>query len=250
MKVILIGTGRVALNLGHAMVRTGISLAGISGRDASRTKSLADDLGTRSFALDEDLPAADVILIAVSDDAIASVAERIKTDGAVVAHTSGASSMDLLPSHSDRGVLWPVQTFIADKKADMKDIPLIVEGSNERASNTIHELASRMGGRVIALDHEQRQRLHLAAVFTSNFPVILMIEAQKLLRAEGLPEDLLLPLWSTTAANVAAIRPEHALTGPARRKDLQTIQRHLALLEKDPELRQLYSMLSERILRE
>ncbi|MDQ3100805.1 MAG: DUF2520 domain-containing protein [Bacteroidota bacterium] len=248
MKILLIGTGRVAFNLGHAFLKAGVDVIGVVGRDLDRTMRLADQLGCSAFSFQDAFPSADIVLIAVSDDAIAAVSAQVPTSNAVVVHTSGATSIDLLADHVSRGVLWPVQTFISEKVIDLQEVPLIVEGNTNDPRSMILQLARKLSAVVIELDHARRQRLHLAAVFVSNFPAALVNEAEGLLEAQGLSKDLLVPLWRSTAANVFELGSQRALTGPAKRGDRRTIDVHKSILQEDPALQQIYESLTKRII--
>ncbi len=248
MKILIIGTGRVARELGSNLLGAGLQLAGVAGRDPDHTTILASLLGARAFTLGQELPEVDLVLIAVSDDAIASVAGQLDTRSQIVVHTSGASSMDLLHPHKHCGVLWPVQTFIAGTPVSLKEVPLIYEGNSEQAREALRTLAGKLSDRIIELAHAQRQVLHLAAVLTSNFPVMLVREAQRLMQKNGLDTDLLGPLWKTTAGNVVTLGPESALTGPARRKDHRTMKHHSEMLTGEPDLQKLYELLSRMIM--
>ncbi|MBK7298753.1 MAG: DUF2520 domain-containing protein [Flavobacteriales bacterium] len=113
----------------------------------------------------------------------------------------------------------------------------------------LSELAKKVSSNVVELAHDKRQRVHLAAVLTSNLPVFLVREGQRLLRAADLPTTLLEPLWRETAKRITELGPEAALTGPARRGDIRTIKQHLDQLADDPDLRDAYALLSKLIMR-
>ncbi len=247
--LLLIGTGRAAFHLGHAFRAAGIDLKGVVGRDAMRTEELAIKLQVRAFSLDDKLPTTEVILLAVTDDAIAEVAARIPATEAVVSHTSGARSLDLLEMHAHRGVFWPIQTLSSNEPIELGKVPMIIDGNDDHSRNVLQALAGRISSRVTHLQHAERQHVHLAAVFTSNLPVFLVGEGQRLLKEAGLPTDLLGTLWRTTAEKVTEIGPEKALTGPARRGDVRTVEQHMELLAKDPELREAYGLLSKLIMK-
>lgn len=247
--LLIIGTGRAAFHLGHAFIKAGVKLNGLVGRDLTRAKDLAAELGTSGYLLGEELPSADVVLLAVSDDAIATVAQALPRTTGVVAHVSGGRSLDVLVPHTSQGVLWPIQTLGVGSPIDLGNVPLIVDGNTDHAKHVMRTLAQQVSSHVTELAHAQRQRVHLAAVLTSNFPVFLVREGQRLLRDVQLPKDLLGPLWITTAARVAELGPEKALTGPARRGDLRTIEQHLAQLSDDPDLQEAYGVLSNLILK-
>ncbi|HEY0976755.1 MAG TPA: Rossmann-like and DUF2520 domain-containing protein [Flavobacteriales bacterium] len=246
LRTLLIGTGRAAFHLGHALRRSGAELIGVVGRDAGHAATLAKELRTSSFTLDDRLPTSDLRLLAVSDDAIAEVAARLPMSDGVIAHTSGTKPFDLLGGHRHRGVLWPIQSLSPGEPADLRDVPIVIEGEDDTARELLRRTAGAMSGSVIELPLEQRQVLHLAAVISSNFPVALLQEAQRLLVANGIAPHLVVPLWKGMAAK-AAIDPEKALTGPARRGDRGTIQQHLDRLKDEPDLRAVYAALSELI---
>jgi predicted short-subunit dehydrogenase-like oxidoreductase (DUF2520 family) len=249
MNILLIGTGRMSYHLGHAIRRAGHTIVGITGRDPRKLADMAGLLECPAIRWNQDPPPAEVIVIATSDDAIGAISQRLKPSSAVVMHTAGTVDLDALEPHADRGVIWPVQTLSHGSPADLSDIPMLVDGSTPRAREIVLKLARSISGSVLQLTYAQRQRVHLASAITSNLPVFLMREAQRLLRQENLPPGLLMPLWRTTAANVSAFGPEHALTGPARRGDTRSIRSHLDQLGGDADLRRAYALLSTMILK-
>jgi predicted short-subunit dehydrogenase-like oxidoreductase (DUF2520 family) len=245
--ILLIGTGRVAFHLGHAFQRADIVLAGITGRDPARTKTLAKDLDCRFFRFGDTLPTADLRMLAVSDDAIREVADMLPADGTPVAHLSGSRSLELLDAHAHRGVLWPVQSFSPGKLVDFSNVPLVVDADDEATLRSLRDLAERLSSIVVHLSFAQRQRLHLSAVIASNFPVFLLREAERLLKAHEIDPALLHPLWRS-ATGKALPDPDQAVTGPARRGDVKTIAQQMDLLDEEPELRRAYVALSDLIL--
>jgi len=247
--ILIIGTGRAAFHFGHAVRMVGNDLVGVVGRDRTKSADLANELGCRAYALGDTLPAADVVLIAVSDDAIADVAAHIPISDTVVIHTSGASSMDKLAPHADRGVVWPIMTLSPGTPMDFRSIPLVIDANTERAKATVKELAAGMSDHVTALDHHARELVHAAAAISTNFPLYLLGAAQRLLATNGIDPSLLMPSFIAMAAKAKALGPEAALTGPARRGDIGTVHHHLDRLTQEPELRAAYALLSSMILR-
>ena len=125
----------------------------------------------------------------------------------------------------------------------------MIDSNTDHARTVLSELAKKVSSNVVELAHDKRQRVHLAAVLTSNLPVFLVREGQRLLRAADLPTTLLEPLWRETAKRITELGPEAALTGPARRGDIRTIKQHLDQLADDPDLRDAYALLSKLIMR-
>ncbi|MBX2973443.1 MAG: DUF2520 domain-containing protein [Flavobacteriales bacterium] len=248
-KVVLIGTGRVAFHLGHALKHAGHDLVSIAGRNTEHVHALANELRTPGLSLNDALPAADIILIAVSDDAIADVALNIPIGDAVVIHTSGAGELDKLLPHPHRAVLWPVMSLSPGEPMDFSQMPLVVDANTERARKMAKSLAGSLSGHVSELDHGQRELVHAAASISLNFPVFLLARAQELLRKNAIDPSVLTPSFVAMAQKASAIGASEALTGPARRGDLGTIHHHLDRLADDPELRAAYARLSSMILR-
>ncbi len=248
MRVLLIGTGRMAFHLGHALKRSGVQLVGIVGRDADKTRRLTEELGCTALAFGDALPEANVRIIAVSDDAITEVAARLPKYTGVTAHTSGAKDWTLIKGHPHRGVLWPIQSFSPGAPADFQRIPVVIDAEDAEARTALRAIATLLSKEVTELHHAKREMLHIAAVFASNFPVMLLMEAERMLEREGLSPSLIHQLWSATTTK-ASNGAEQALTGPARRGDLRTIRAHLERLNVDPDLRRAYALMSDLILK-
>ncbi len=249
MNVLLIGTGRAAFHLGHALQRAGHSVVGVSGRDPQRTHTLADELGSEALSISDARTRADVRVLAVSDDAIEAVASLLPRADVPTIHLSGARGYELIGMHAHRGVLWPIQSFSPGQPMDFKGIPLVIDAEDEATRTLLRTLANDLSDHVVELDATKRQLVHIAAVITSNFPVQLLIEARTLLRDANISPELLTPLWTATATKAAA-NAESALTGPARRGDRATIAAHLTRLSGDADLRAAYDALTKLILRD
>lgn len=245
--VLLIGTGRLAFHLGHALRGAGVPIAGLVGRDEARISALAKEFGCAPFGLKDALPPADLRILAVSDDAIHQVAEMLPNDGTPILHLSGSKALDLLLPHGQRGVLWPIQSFSPGKPTSFHEVPLIVDADDEVTLSLLRELASRLSTTVTHLPFPLRQRLHLGAVIAANFPTFLLREAERLLTAHNISPHLLHPLWNATTEK-ALHGADNAVTGPARRGDIITIAQQMDLLADEPDLRHAYAALSDLIL--
>ena len=99
------------------------------------------------------------------------------------------------------------------------------------------------------LDSAQRLRLHLGAVWASNFTNHLLGVAQTLLAEAGLPFDLLHPLVRETIDKALAAQPSAfaVQTGPAVRHDAPTLATHQAALAAHPAWQSLYAAISASI---
>ncbi|MFQ9503588.1 MAG: Rossmann-like and DUF2520 domain-containing protein [Alistipes indistinctus] len=192
---------------------------------------------------------ADIYLISVSDTQIGAIAENLDFGNAIVAHTAGSVSLNVLPDRlSHRGVFYPLQTFTAGRRIDFRQVPLLIEGEHPDTAAALRLLASELSDSVYEVSEQQRAQLHLAAVFACNFTNHMYAIAQELLAEKGLPPQLIGPLISETAAKALGSPSAAAVqTGPARRGDRQTQQKHLGLLEGHPQLQELYQKISTEI---
>lgn len=249
MKILLVGTGRAAFHLGHALKRAGLELVGIYGRNTQQVDRLSAELGITSLTWADAPGEADTILIAVSDDAIADVAMNIPIGDAVVIHTSGVSDLEKLLPHPHRAVLWPVISLSPGEPMDFKSVPLVIEANTDAARDRVNGIACALSDQVMQLSHAQRELVHASAAISLNFPLHLLARAQQLLVDHSIDPSILLPSFLAMAQKAATIGASEALTGPARRGDLGTIHHHLDRLTDDPELRAAYARLSSMILR-
>lgn len=249
-KVVIIGSGNVAEALAGAIPAGKYALTQIYARNAARGKEIAANAGCDYTNDPAALAKADIYVIAVSDQAIARVAETLRFgNDAVVLHTAGSVAIDELPEKiKNRGALYPLQTFTQGRHVDFREIPVFIEGSNPLSVKTISDLANTLSDRVQTATSAQRMKLHLASVFACNFSNHMYAIAQGLLKENGLSTDLIKPLIAETAAK--ALDGESAArvqTGPAVRNDYQTKDRHIELLGNHPHIQNLYKTISLNI---
>lgn len=194
-------------------------------------------------------PQADYYLFALSDAALPDVwAEMPKTQG-VWLHTAGSVELQAMAQyHEASGVLYPLQTFSHERELDWSRLPLYIEGANENAHLAAKELALALSPLVYEANSQQRKALHLGAVLACNFSNHLIALAQAWLVRNDLPSESLLPLVRETISKLDTIPAHKAQTGPAQRGDRATLEQHTALLGDLPQLRQLYTLLSESII--
>jgi predicted short-subunit dehydrogenase-like oxidoreductase (DUF2520 family) len=238
-----IGTGVVATALARGLADAGYSVVAVHGRNARRAQALAAKLQGAILAPSGQavVDAADIVLLAVSDDAVASVTASVQwRPGCAAVHCNGAASLDLLRAAADGGaevgVLHPLQSFANADQAQrlMRGSCFRVEASNEQLQVHLEEMASAVGGRPFVLGANPTL-YHVSAVLASNYLVALLDLAASLWPEWGAtPEDglrALLPLVRGTIENIDALGIPAALTGPIARGDAGTVERHLAALQ-------------------
>lgn len=248
--MVVLGYGNLGFHLSKALLDAGMPLVQIYNRSGLVSPKPGQvSVVTQLEAL---VPDADLYWLCVRDEAIAPVAAQlariVRNEKAIVVHTAGAAPLVYLSRHfSHSGVCWPLQSFSRQVATDFRQVPLGVESSDSHTENILLELSRSLSDRVYALTAEQRPRLHLAAVMANNFSNALYGLAAQQLETMQLPFDILRPLILQTAMKVQQELPVQVQTGPAIRDDRSTLIRHLALLEDEPEIRELYRILSRCI---
>lgn len=248
MKVTFIGSGNVATHMAVALKAAGAHIDQIWSRNIEHAAALANVVGARPVSeLSEVDTDADLLVIAVKDDVIAEVCGTLKGFRALVVHTSGATGLHVLSSFENYGVLYPLQTFSKNRPIDFTKVPLFIEANTPQVLNELKVIASRLSPLVYEVTSDQRNTLHLSAVFACNFVNHLYALGNQVLQDNGLDFEMLRPLILETAEKVQHDLPMNVQTGPAVRDDQQTILKHLELLEGKPHLQEIYQSLSKSI---
>ena len=249
--VSIIGAGNVAWHLTQALENAGHHIGDVYSRDARNAKALIKKLysATLKESLDYSHSSSQIFIIAISDDAIAEIATKlILPKDALLVHTSGTVSLDAIGyALENYGVFYPLQSFSKSRRADFKEVPILLECSGKKAREILFNLAKSVSKNVSFLSGDKRKVLHLSAVFASNFTNHLLTIAKQICAEEKVDFLLLEPLIIETINKSLEIGPENAQTGPAARGDLQTMDRHLALIG-DGSLKNIYKVISQHIL--
>jgi predicted short-subunit dehydrogenase-like oxidoreductase (DUF2520 family) len=241
MQIVIIGTGNTASVLGRKLKAAGHRIVQVFGRDSSAASKLAYELGTESTnywnVVNRD---ADLYILAVSDIAVTEILDELQLAGKTIVHTAASVSKNVLKNASEHyGVFYPLQT-LKKETSYLPDIPIVIDASDQSTMRELETLAQSISDRVVEAGDEQRMKLHLAAVIVNNFVNHLYALAESYCINEGIDFDLLIPLIKETAERVQYITPLQSQTGPALRNDIETIQRHIQLLEKYPALKRIY----------
>ena len=191
---------------------------------------------------------ADFYLLAVPDRFIPEVAARLPKVEGMVLHCAGAVAMGVLGSHAEaHGVLYPLQTLSRDRQVSLGEVPFLLEASDPKAMEKLRLLASGLSGRIVEVDSDERAMIHLAAVFANNFSNHMVDIAARIMEEHQLDFALLEPILKETFAKMNELGPRAAQTGPARRGDKESMQKHLDLLKEHPEWQKLYTFVSHNI---
>lgn len=248
MKVVIIGSGNVATVLGRKILKSEHEIIQVAGRNREEVAALASALNagyTTDFT--EMSLLADIYIICVSDLAISSVASRLQLDDKVVVHTAAAVSKEVLAHASTHyGVLYPLQT-LKKEVTSLPVIPIVIDANNETTKQRLMLFAEGWAEQVSVASDEVRLKLHVAAVFVNNFTNHLFAIADQFCRSNSIDFDLLQPLMGETISRIEKHRPLEVQTGPAMRKDFDTILKHRKVLEEYAQTLDLYNSLTKSI---
>jgi len=249
-KITFIGSGNVATNLAYACDKAGHTINQVISRNEQSAKELASKFGAYYGTVDSEIYTdADVIIMCVSDSAYATAMSLVpKGSKAVLCHTSGPVSIAVLSRYTgESGVLYPLQSLRKEEVKDLMQVPVMVEWNGSRAKEILLDLADSISNVVREVSSEERGKYHLAAVFANNFTNLMYGLSEQYLIEQGLDFKNLLPIIQETAVRLKQGAPAQWQTGPAKRKDMDVITKHLAMLD-NLELRVIYKQLSEFIL--
>jgi predicted short-subunit dehydrogenase-like oxidoreductase (DUF2520 family) len=244
-EVAIVGAGRVGTSIGLALRAAGSRIVAASVRTPSSAARVRDVLPDVPLTSPEDAAlGADVVVIAVPDDALAEVVPQVARclrAGATVVHTSGIHGASVLAPCGERVAATHPAQAIPAACASLAGVWFGVT-----CSDAMRPWADRfvtdMGGVPFRVAEEDRPRYHAALAMASNFAVALAGDAGDLL---GEPR-LLEPLLRQTMANVIDLGADQALTGPVVRGDAGTVRAHLRALP--PELIESYVANGRRTL--
>lgn len=256
----VIGAGRVGSALARLLAARGWAIAAVYSRNEADAAALAGAVGAqRVTAPASVVAAADLTLLTVPDDAIATLAgqlaaasESLNSGGLV--HCSGALGAEALAPLAARGMrtgsLHPAYPF-AGGLPDLRGVAFAVEAEDDDLRAVLLALVDALGGTPLIIPPGGKAQYHAALTIASNYAVTLYSLAERLLVALDIPaamaDQALNGLLAGTVGNLRAQGLPDALTGPLARADLGTLRLHLRALESvDPEIAALYADLARQ----
>ena len=253
MKITLIGAGNVGVHLGKRLHKKKIQIHQVFSRTLSNAKALGVQVNANYTNQLEAIDGrADIYILAIKDDIIGRVGAQLAQNKTLkkklIVHTSGAVASTMLKSYFKRfGVFYPLQTFSKSKKVDFKNIPICVDASKKKDMERLLELANQISKKVYIISDKERAILHVTAVIVNNFSNHLFHIASDICEKEQVDFQILQALIEETVLKIQTQSPYQMQTGPARRGDKATIEKHLLFLQKYPKYAVLYAGLSDSI---
>ena len=259
----IVGAGSVATALAGALRLGGVPVLGLWARRAAPARAAGSTAGVAAFssAPPDILLETEVVILAVRDSAITEVSQMLLGTGLinkrhVLLQCGGAmSAKEVLGPVAGQvagvATLHPLSAIVDGKLAmrALKGTVFGVEG-DDVGRVVAGKLVAAMSGIVLALDGAQMASYHAAAALASNYLVATLDAAAAVLASVGIAPDkaaqALIPLAEGALRNIAANGTTGGLTGPVRRGDVATVQRHLDAVRDRPELAEIYRVLARR----
>ncbi|MCF0184313.1 MAG: DUF2520 domain-containing protein [Bacteroidaceae bacterium] len=242
MNINVIGRGRVGGQLATALAEAGHSVRAVSGH--------------RFMDGGETLAECELTIVSVADRVLEDVAREVvrirRAMGCeaamTVAHTAGSIPIGVFGATTNYGIFYPMQTFSKERKVEFAHLPVFIEADGEATRERLWAVARTLSDHVSYLTSEQRNKLHIAAVFACNFVNHCLALADDLLHEIGTDYHAVLPLVEETIGKLHTMTPREAQTGPARRGDTNVMAEHMQMIE-DEATREIYRLMSESINR-
>lgn len=248
-RITFIGSGNVASHFAKALHQKGNTIVQVWSRNKVHAEALASQVGASATNSWEEISQeTDVVIIAISDDALYHFPVVLHFNNALVLHTSGSAPLETLCSTSTRyGVLWSPQSFVQNVPMDYASLPLCIEGNTKASEEAIRHLVEPVSSHIFTLNGIQRRWVHLCAVMANNFGNALNASAEQLMEQQQIPFEILHPIITLTSQKALNGALWKQQTGPAVRRDEKTLDAHRDLLKEQPQLLELYNIMTRII---
>jgi predicted short-subunit dehydrogenase-like oxidoreductase (DUF2520 family) len=278
-----VGSGNLATFLAMSLRHAGFRVTEIISREAPRSlrnaQALAEKIGAHGVTSGSANLNAGLVWLCVPDreirNAASALSERLsalKKEGAREAsetilrkktlekgrskakfafHSSGALSSGELEPLRQVGVatasVHPLMTFVPRTNPSLTDVPFALEG-DATATRVAKRIVRQFGAKTISMPSSDKAAYHAWATLASPLFIAFLITLEQAASAAGLKRRnaraMSLPIVRQTLDNYSRLGPEHSFSGPIIRGDVQTVEKHLALLKAHPKTRDVYRALA------
>lgn len=253
--VSFVGSGNLAWHLAPALDNTDFAVREVYSQNPQHAAVLVERLYQASVrpTLDFSDSTSRIFVLAVTDDSIQTVVQEIiLPENSILVHTSGSQPLSVLQyaATPNIGVYYPLQTFSKSRKVNFEEIPIFIESEELETQKILMNMANAISKKVYVISSENRKALHVAAVFASNFTNHMLTVSKEIAKKNKLDFDLLKPLIAETINKSLTLGPENSQTGPAKRGDLEILDKHLEFLSENEPVAELYKLISQHIIDE
>lgn len=248
----IIGFGKVGGSLGFALHKLGFQVLIYSRSIPNRPVTPRFTFSPMKQLIEKNR----IIFIAVPDKKILTVARNlahIHTDltNKIIFHTSGAKTSNELRVLKKQGAsiasFHPLQTFphAMNSLSIWKNVYCVLEG-DRTAIKSGKDLCKKLQMKSLVLPAQKKIYYHSAAVFASNFLVLLIQMSRDLALLAGIDKNkyksLFSPLIAQSLNNILNKEMNKALSGPLVRKDFHVMRTQINAIKKiNKDLSRIYT---------
>lgn len=263
----IIGCGKLGKTIAKLLSINELAMiGGILNSSAASTQEAVRVVGAGTPCLSiQDLPEADITLIATRDDAVSDIAEALVqqgkiASGSIVFHCSGSLTADVLSTARVKGAylasLHPIKSFANPDQAvaTFAGTYCAIEGDGTAVSQ-LTTLFQALSATVISIDPAQKSIYHAGGVMANNYLVTLHHHATSCYTNAGIDETtakhIVSMLMKDALNNLDNLNHSNALTGPLQRGDVKTVSKHidaLSLVEDLKQTKELYLSLGKKTI--
>jgi predicted short-subunit dehydrogenase-like oxidoreductase (DUF2520 family) len=258
-RVAIVGAGSLASALAVSLLAAGyridliISRKGIASRRQARR--LAREIGASAVAIHRAHIQTDLVWFCVPDGAIAGAAhsllEAADWKGKIALHSSGALTSDQLHVLHKRGAavasVHPLMTFVRGSRPQFASVPFAVEG-DQKAVRAARAIVRGLHGRPFPIRKQHKEAYHAWGMFVSPLLTALLAASENVAASAGVSRKAagqrMLPILRQTLENYARLGAPASFSGPIARGDVDTVKKHLKILQDVPEVREVYLALA------
>ena len=266
MRIAIIGTGRMGFTQAHIARAMHDEILWAVDSSAEARVHFNDCFHVQTFdnVASPHYSDVDLLWLTVKDSDISTVAHSLPDalpDSLVVLHTSGALSSDCLKHYLPHQSCASFHPLMTCPLCDVSDRACVdayhgvvhaAEG-DPSALEICKILTDRLCGKFVVIDPEKKILYHAAAVFSANYPTVLIDISANLFQACGFPSELALSSATSMCrqllSSLDVSSPVDALTGPIKRRDFDTVRAHLSALQNYPDEKQVYEVLRDACVR-
>lgn len=262
-RITIVGAGNVASALATSLRDAGYEIDQIISRAGAsslrRTKLLARQARTVATTAEQVLITSYVVWFCVPDKSIADAAKSLAAaadwHGKIALHSSGALTSDELATLRRRGAAvasaHPLMTFVRNSRPSLAGVPFAIEGS-PKAAQAARAIVLDLGGKPFSIEKRHKEAYHAWGMFASPLFTALLAASERVAEAAGISRktarNRALPILKQTLANYERLGAPGAFSGPIARGDVATVRKHLSVLQKIPQAKDVYLALAHAAL--
>jgi hypothetical protein len=241
-KIGIVGCGNLAFHLVKKLENSTHPVLFVFHPDNEKARLFSKEFKQLEVVEENTFPDLDILICAVSDSSMFEVLSFYSKHYFCVS-TSGTFDVAEINSENT-STLYPLQTFNKLSTIEFEEIPLFIEVSIKNKEKLIC-LANLLSSNIHFLNAKQRQKLHVSAVFANNFSNHFFDISEQYCKDNDLDFSWIIPLIKQSVNQLGSISPKDLQTGPAKRNDNQTIDKHLELLPEN--LKDIYQIVTKSI---